>query len=130
MSKRVVALFIGLGVALLMFTWIPAYAQEDMVSLADNAFRERQRPPSRFAHDQHNEKAEIEECNVCHHLYQSNVKVEDESSEDQECSSCHKVNTEDNVRPLMKAYHALCTGCHREKKLGPATCGECHSRKE
>jgi hypothetical protein len=128
MSKRIVALFTGLAVVFLIFTWMPAYTQEDMVSLADNAFRERQRPPAEFVHDQHNEKAEVEECNLCHHLYQNGVKVEDESSEDQECSACHKIKVEDNVRPLMKAYHDLCKGCHREKKAGPATCGECHQR--
>jgi hypothetical protein len=129
MSTRIVALLIGLGVVFLIFTWMPAYTQEDIETLADDAFGDRQRPPAEFVHDQHNDKGEIEECNICHHLYQNGEKVEDESSEDQACSACHKVKTENNVRPLMKGYHDLCKGCHRENKAGPATCGECHPRK-
>lgn len=129
MSKRMVALFIGLGVVFLMCTGMPACAQEDMTSLADDAFGERQRPPAGFVHDQHNEKVEIEECSVCHHVYQDGKKVEDESSEDEACSSCHPVKAQSNARPLMKAYHDLCKACHREK-TGPVTCGECHAQKE
>ncbi len=130
MKKGGMSLYIAGIILMILLGVFTAYSQEDIKTLEDSAFGNRQRPAAVFLHDEHNEKTEIDECNVCHHLYESNVKVEDESSEDEECSSCHKVNTEDNVRPLMKAYHALCTGCHREKKLGPVTCGECHSRKE
>ncbi len=130
MKKGGMSLYIVGIILMILLGVFTAYSQEDIKTLADSAFGNRQRPAAVFLHDEHNEKTEIDECNVCHHLYESNVKVEDESSEDEECSSCHKVNTEDNVRPLMKAYHAQCTGCHREKKLGPVTCGECHSRKE
>ena len=92
----------------------------------DHPFHDKQRPSAVFAHDEHNEKAEIEECRVCHHVYQYGQKVEDESSEDLKCSDCHHVQTGFPTRPLMKAYHDLCKGCHLDNKVGPITCGECH----
>ena len=89
-------------------------------------FKYRQRPMAFFTHDEHNEKADIAECHVCHHLYRNGVKVEDESSEEMGCSDCHPVNKGGPTRPLMKAYHGLCKGCHRNQKVGPIMCGECH----
>ena len=130
MRKRTVALYAGMGVliSVLTFMLMPAYSQEDIVTLEDSAFKDAQRPPAVFAHDDHNEKAEIDECNVCHHLYEGGNKVEDESSEGQGCSDCHNVKEGHPTRPLMKAYHDLCKVCHGEKGSGPVTCGECHPR--
>jgi predicted CXXCH cytochrome family protein len=107
----------------------PAYSQEDIVNLADAAFKDRQRPAAVFPHDQHNEKAQIDECNVCHHVYEGGNKVEDDSSEGQGCADCHSVEEGHPTRPLMEAYHDLCTGCHGDKGAGPVTCGECHPRR-
>ena len=130
MRKRTVALYAGMGVliSVLTFMLMPAYSQEDIVTLQDSAFKDAQRPPAVFAHEEHNEKAEIDECSVCHHLYEGGNKVEDESSEDQGCSDCHHVEEAHPTRPLMKAYHDLCKQCHLENKKGPITCGECHPR--
>ncbi|NVM21706.1 MAG: cytochrome c3 family protein [Desulfobacterales bacterium] len=120
----------GILVSILAFVLIPAYSQEDIVTLEDDAFGDRQRPAAVFAHEEHNEKAEIEECNVCHHLYQHGEKVEDESSESMGCADCHNVKEGYPTMPLMKAYHDMCQGCHKEKGEGPITCGECHPRGE
>ncbi len=128
MRKRTVSIYFSLAVLVSVFCLVQSYAQEDIVQLEDSAFKDRQRPPAVFAHEDHNEKAEIEDCNVCHHVYEGGNKVEDESSEDQSCSDCHTVEGEGQTRPLMKAYHDLCKQCHREKKKGPITCGECHPK--
>jgi len=128
MRKRTVALCIGVAVLVSIFALVQAYAQEDIVVIKDSAFEDGQRPPAVFAHEDHNEKAEIEECNVCHHLYEGGNKVEDESSEGMGCSDCHNVKEGFPTRPLMKAYHDLCQGCHKDQGKGPRTCGECHPR--
>ena len=128
MRKRIVALYIGIAVLVSMFALVPAYTQEDIMSLEDDAFMDRQRPAAVFNHDQHNEKAEIEECNVCHHIYEGGKWVEDESSEGQGCSDCHNVEEGHPTRPLMKAYHDLCKQCHLDNDKGPVTCGECHPK--
>lgn len=128
MRKRIVALYIGIAILVSMFALVPAYTQEDIMSLEDDAFMDRQRPAAVFNHDQHNEKAEIEECNVCHHIYEGGKWVEDESSEGQGCSDCHNVEEGHPTRPLMKAYHDLCKQCHLDNDKGPVTCGECHPK--
>jgi hypothetical protein len=128
MKKKTLALLIGMAVLACMVAFVPAYSQEDITSLKDEAFGEGQRPAAVFAHDDHNEKAEIEECSVCHHVYKEGVLVEDESSEDSKCSDCHNVKGDYPTRPLMKAYHDLCGDCHKEQGQGPITCGECHPK--
>lgn len=128
MRKRVLALFVIVVGLILGFAFMPAYSQEDITALADKAFEDSQRPAAVFVHEEHNEKAEIEECNVCHHLYKYGKKVEDESSEDMGCSDCHKVKSGSPTRPFMKAYHDLCKSCHQANKAGPVTCGECHQK--
>jgi len=129
MKKRMVALYIGMAVLISVFPFMmPAYSQEDIMELADEAFGDRERPAAVFAHEEHNEKAEIEECNVCHHIYEGGKWVEDESSEGQGCADCHNVEEGHPTRPLMKAYHDLCKQCHLDNNKGPVTCGECHPR--
>ena len=109
---------------------IPAFAQEDMEVVDDIGFSKRQRPPAVFQHDAHNEKAHLEECNECHHVYdQDGKKVEDESSEGQSCSDCHELKDVGNQPGLRKAFHLNCKGCHLAKKQGPIMCGTCHVRK-
>ena len=130
MKKRTVVLYIGLAamISMLLFR-VPGYSQGHITSIEDKAFGDRQRPPAVFVHEEHNEKAELYECSVCHHLYEDGQKVEDESSEDEMCSGCHYVKGGDQTRPLMKAYHDLCKRCHQANKSGPITCGECHPRR-
>lgn len=128
MKKRILALVIGFAILACILAFVPVYSQEDITSLKDEAFGEGQRPAAVFAHEDHNEKAEIEECSVCHHVYKEGALVEDESSEDSKCSDCHNVKKGYPTRPLMKAYHDLCGDCHKEKGHGPITCGECHPK--
>jgi hypothetical protein len=105
-------------------------AQEDMVVINADGFERPRRPPAVFRHDEHNEAAEIEECNECHHVYDDNGRlVEDESSEDQLCSDCHEEKASGRRLALMKAFHTNCKGCHQEKKNGPVMCGQCHVRR-
>ena len=114
--------------ALLVFLMLPAASQEELEVLEDQGFSKRQRPPAVFKHDEHNEKAEIEACNECHHIYENGEKLEDESSEDQPCSDCHS-ETETGDQPrLVRAFHLNCKGCHQSVEKGPIMCGECHVR--
>ena len=107
---------------------MPAFSQEDMEVVDDVGFSKKQRPPAVFRHDEHNEKAEIEDCNECHHVYEDGKKLEDESSEDQSCSECHDEKGSGNMPGLRKAFHTNCKGCHLEKNKGPVMCGTCHVR--
>ena len=127
MNKKILLIFI-LSSACLIFLK-SAHSQEDMQSINVDAFVKKHRPPVVFHHDEHNDLVEIEECYVCHHVYDENGKlVEDESSEDQSCSDCHELARSGKKPALMKAFHANCKGCHKEKKKGPLMCGQCHVR--
>ncbi|MFZ5572236.1 MAG: acidic tetraheme cytochrome c3 TmcA [Thermodesulfobacteriota bacterium] len=106
---------------------IIAFPQEDMKYIDNTVFEHARRPMVQFEHDAHNEKAAIEDCNQCHHVYRDGVLVEDESSEDQRCSDCH-LEKQANPLPLMKAFHLNCKGCHEEQQAGPVMCGECHQK--
>ena len=108
---------------------LSAHAQEDMERVDNSVFDNPRRPPAVFPHDEHNELAQIEECSVCHHVYDKNDRlVEDESSEDQSCADCHSENGSDDRPRLIKAFHLNCKGCHQSAKKGPIMCGECHVR--
>ena len=108
---------------------INAHSQDDMVFIENDAFKNPRRPPALFRHDEHNELAKIEECNVCHHVYdESGRLVEDESSEDQRCSECHDLEASSEQPALMQAFHTNCKGCHKAQNKGPTICGQCHVR--
>jgi len=108
---------------------VGAHSQEDMQFVNDDAFTKPRRPAAVFRHNVHNELAGIEDCHVCHHVYDENGKlVEDESSEDQRCSECHELERSGNKPALMKAFHTNCKGCHKQQKNGPLMCGQCHIR--
>jgi hypothetical protein len=100
-----------------------------MKNVSSDAFNHPQRPAAVFPHDAHNEKAAIENCNRCHHVYEDGKLVEDESSEDRSCSDCHGLEDAGRQPGLMKAFHLNCKGCHLEQKKGPVMCGECHIRR-
>ena len=126
MIKKGIFLLVALlfGVAFMM----PALSQEDMEVVDDGGFSKKQRPPAVFRHDEHNEKAELEDCSECHHVYEDGKKLEDESSEDQSCSECHDEKGDGSRPGLRKAFHTNCKGCHREQNKGPMMCGLCHVR--
>ena len=107
---------------------LPTLAQEDMVVVEGDSFEKQRRPSAVFRHDDHNDTAEIEECNECHHVYENGERLADESSEDQRCVDCHAEKASGNQPGLRKAFHLNCKGCHQSKRQGPVMCGECHVR--
>ncbi len=127
MRKRsLAAIFIAIFSFLLITS---AFAQEDMAVVDGDSFKTQRRPPAVFRHDDHNETAELEECNECHHVYENGERLADESSEDQRCAECHTEKTSGGQPGLRKAFHLNCKGCHQSKKQGPIMCGECHVRR-
>ena len=128
--KVKILLNIAISVFFLVLS-LDAYSQEDMAFVGNDAFENTRRPPAVFRHEEHNELARIEECHVCHHVFNENGRqVEDESSEDQRCSDCHQLVASGRKPPLMKAFHLNCKGCHKARKNGPTMCGQCHVRKQ
>ncbi len=123
-TRALMMLFATVVVSL--FVLVTAYSQEDMTHVDNSVYNSPQRTPSVFNHEAHNEAAEIEECNECHHVYEDGKKLEDESSEDQLCSDCHAFENEGRMPGLTKAFHTNCKGCHEKKNKGPVMCGECH----
>jgi len=110
------------------FMLLSVHSQEDMEVVDPSAFTNPQRTAAVFKHDAHNEKAMIEDCSECHHVYEDGKKVEEASSEDQRCSDCHGLEADGKTLALVKAFHTNCKGCHVEQKKGPIMCGECHVR--
>jgi len=118
-----------LAIALCPFLMVvSAIAQEDMVVVAGDSFEKQRRPPAVFRHDEHNEVAQIEACNQCHHVYEKGEKLDDESSEDKRCADCHTEKSSDGQPGLRQAFHLNCKGCHQFKRKGPVMCGECHAK--
>lgn len=122
-------LFIGVLVGVLVLAVMTANSQDDIEYVDDSGFASTMRPLPGFKHDEHNEKADIWECNVCHHVYDEDGNlIEDESSEDYECSECHGAQGDEYPMDLVRRYHQNCKGCHLDQKAGPITCGECHAK--
>lgn len=104
----------------------PAASQEEFSVFPPDVFPDRERPLSRFTHEEHMAFETIEDCFVCHHVYEDGVLVEGESSEGTPCGECHQLKADGVDR--LRAYHKRCKGCHEQEKSGPITCGECHVR--
>jgi len=111
-----------------------SFAQEDIYVLAhENIFGELRRPPVMFSHEDHTGTLEDEGCGACHHLQDEEsgrlVYVE---GEELNCWECHGGKKDNQTPTLQRAYHGICTTCHRELKKqkgpdsGPTTCGGCH----
>ncbi len=92
-------------------------------------FQHLKRPPALFDHDEHNDAAEIDDCAVCHHVWENGQLVADESSEDSPCSECHGLDTgPENSMALANAFHTQCRTCHIDGGKGPLLCGQCHRK--
>ncbi|MDC0336319.1 cytochrome c family protein [Pseudodesulfovibrio sp.] len=124
------ALSLAITVALVLAFIAPtAFSQDDMTEVPTSAFETLERPVVAFNHDAHNEKAELEECVVCHHgKTDAGLMDNENSSEGESCDSCHPVNPEGDETPLMRAFHRQCANCHTTQLKGPVVCGECHIR--
>ncbi len=122
--------FSGLIIVLLCITAIFAFSGNQLSELErmdTSGFENPRRPGAVFFHDDHNIAAQLEECDICHHLYEDGVRVEDESSEDSLCMECHLLKpSQDNPISLQVAFHKQCKTCHFNEKKGPVFCGECH----
>lgn len=108
----------------------PAGSQEDMSQVTPTGFAAPVHGPVAFNHDEHNQKAKLDDCAACHHGGTPGRLAPGTSSEGQPCSDCHleagqglKAET-----PLRRAWHRQCVGCHETKKAGPLACGECHPK--
>lgn len=111
-----------------MSLWGTLHSQEDIKTLSDPGFEKARRSAVPFMHDQHNDKAKIADCKVCHHLYVKGKLDPSGDSAGTKCSECHDAKGSKGAMPLMRAYHRQCESCHAEKGAGPAACGECHPR--
>ena len=105
----------------------PAFSsQEDMTHVRSDALGPLTRPMAVFAHDQHNEKAGIDDCAACHHGKDAQGRQDKEDiSAGIPCADCH-AGAEKQVTPLMRAYHQQCIGCHTQMAKGPTHCAGCH----
>ena len=122
MKKHTVLIF------LILFSFVAvmtAMSQDDMAFVDDSAFTAKMRPNARFAHDEHNDNANLE-CVACHHVYENGKRVEDETSEDKQCSECHMKEGKDPKIVMADVFHRRCKGCHEDRKQGPVMCSECH----
>ncbi|MDR3641035.1 MAG: cytochrome c3 family protein [Humidesulfovibrio sp.] len=117
-----------LSAALILAFAQAAMSQQDIKNLAPEAFGKLTRPAAQFNHEQHNEKAGLTDCVVCHHGGKDGKIDKTASTEGTPCAECHKVKPEDKSTGLMNAYHKQCISCHKAKGKGPVACGQCHKR--
>ena len=118
---------IAAAAALLVLLAISAWAQPEG-PLEVDAFGQMERPAVPFMHDEHNEKAALEDCAACHHVYKDGQLQEGEDSVGTPCADCHQLDDNGSQPGLRKAYHGQCKGCHETQGKGPVACGECHKR--
>lgn len=126
MKKRMLTVA-GVVAAFLLCGMLTGFTMDFTDYVRDSAFGVRTRGPVPFVHDEHNEKAGIDDCTACHHVYEDGEKLEFETSEDMECSECHMAGGKTRM-DLITAYHQNCRGCHEEAGKGPVTCAGCHEK--
>lgn len=127
-KKHLITLLASMALAI-AFLAPTAFSQEDMTQVPVDAFGKLERPQVAFEHDAHNERAELDDCVICHHSMTDDGKQDLEySSEGESCDSCHALERDDDGTPLMRAYHRQCIDCHEQSLKGPVACGECHTK--
>ena len=115
--------------AVMLLLAAAAWAQGNITVVKDSGFDTRTRPPVAFDHDEHNQKAEVYDCTVCHHLYENGKKLPGQPSVGMECSACH-LDDQSGRLDLIRAYHLQCKTCHLERSAGPIQCGQCHRERK
>ena len=113
-------------VGVLVLAVAQSFSQEDMRVVDNSIFTKPVRVSSVFNHDLHNETSGLDDCSICHHLYEDGKLIEDESSEDQSCAECHLADGGGKTPSLRRAFHLNCKGCHLSKGTGPVMCAQCH----
>ncbi|BBD08170.1 acidic tetraheme cytochrome c3 TmcA [Desulfovibrio ferrophilus] len=125
MNARTIVTLVLVGLLTVLFVGA-AQSQDDMVQLKADAFVTHTRPAAVFVHDEHNEKAGVEDCNACHHVYEDGKFMADDDSAGTACSECHMLKANGRQPGLMVAYHKQCKSCHEAEGKGPMACGQCH----
>lgn len=130
MKRKPIILAVALAcLGLLAPGTCPADEAPIRMEVSAQAFDTLRRPAALFDHDTHNDNAGIDDCAVCHHVWEDGKLVADESSEDTPCSDCHSISAgPDNTVSLANAFHTQCRSCHVDKGQGPLLCGQCHKR--
>ncbi|MCG8565047.1 MAG: cytochrome c family protein [Desulfobacterales bacterium] len=130
MNYRIWTLSLLLLLTVGVFNVFSSGDADEVERLEVDAYETQMRPSAVFSHDDHNEKAGLEDdCALCHHVYEDGKLVPDESSEDSTCAECHGLQpTKENHVALTEAFHARCIECHYESARGPVLCGECHAK--
>jgi len=112
-----------------------SFAQsEETENISIYIFSNKQRPAPAFDHKLHEDAFDDGGCAACHHvLDEEKGKLVYEEEEADACIECHAAQAEEGIPAIREAYHESCTVCHRqmiksEKKAGPTTCGQCHSK--
>jgi hypothetical protein len=131
-GKTLIALLVGIA-ALAAFTL--AYAatkmpEQDLVIDTKDVFKEKKKASVAFSHTKH----KAVKCTDCHHEYKDGKNVWQEGQEVKKCGACHKLEAQDKVVKLEKAFHDQCQNCHKKfkkekKPTGPTACGKCHPPK-
>ena len=87
---------------------LPALSQEDMKTVPNNDFGTPKMSAAMFKHDQHNEKAKIEDCGACHHGGANGKADPADPTPGQPCAECHPAAGAQGKTPLMRAFHKQC----------------------
>lgn len=128
-STKLLAFMAVIAALVVVYMAPMAFSQDDMTVVPVDAFSKLERPQVAFEHDAHNEKAELDDCVICHHSMTDDGKRDlENSSEGETCESCHPVNPDNDKTPLRLAYHKQCMTCHKDAVKGPVACGECHQK--
>lgn len=112
----------GLAVTLLLGLVGTAHA----LTLKSEEFKTHRRPAVTFDHDNHNERAKIEDCIVCHHGGENGVIDPEVSSEDQPCSDATRPTCPADARRSCVPITRTASNAIRPRTRGPTTCGACH----
>jgi hypothetical protein len=127
MKNRTLMICLIVALTASVFTALSVFSQEDVQNVRDSAFGARMRPPVVFNHEEHNAKAGLEDCAICHHSGFDEDGVAIDGDPEMECSECHMAGGADEME-LVRIYHLNCKGCHEAEKAGPVQCAECHNK--
>ena len=160
MRKKILRVSVVVALATLFIAaGIYAKAVQDVIPLADPAYKEHKKGVVKFEHKKHfddyaKEYPEFYKngCGECHHDKDNKPLTELKDGDDvQKCIECHKIAAEApkgkkakkklSKKEKIKEYHAEalhanCRVCHKKfnkkykPKKAPTTCTKCHPKKK